>query len=64
VADGRKHPPRRKSKSINKKEQAQLLEAYSTENNLWLINSPSEERYLTRGGEARVFLPSDFEILL
>lgn len=47
------------SKSVIKKEQAQLLEKYSTENNLWVANLPAEERFLTRGGEARVYLDGD-----
>lgn len=47
------------SKAIIKEEQAQILEKFSTENNLWVIDIPSEERYLTRGGEARVYLHTD-----
>ncbi|HMJ47157.1 MAG TPA: hypothetical protein VK498_07485 [Ferruginibacter sp.] len=46
-------------KSIIKKEQAQLLETYSTENNLWLTELPDPDMYLTRGGEARVYLDAD-----
>lgn len=46
-------------KSIIKKEQAQLLEKYSSENNLWVTDLPGEDRFLTRGGEARVYLHKD-----
>ncbi len=44
------------SKSVIKKEQVQLLEKYSTENNLWVTDLPGEDNFLTRGGEARVYL--------
>ena len=47
------------SKSVVKKEQAQLLEKFSTENNLWVTDLPGEDRFLTRGGEARVYLDYD-----
>jgi hypothetical protein len=40
--------------SIIKKEQARILIEYSTENNLWFEVLP--ETYLTRGGEAKVYL--------
>ncbi|NCI49481.1 hypothetical protein GWC95_06070 [Sediminibacterium roseum] len=46
-------------KSVIKEEQAQLLEKYSTENNLWVTDLPGEDRFLTRGGEARVYLAKD-----
>ena len=46
-------------KSVIKEEQAQLLEKYSTENNLWVTDLPGEDRFLTRGGEARVYLDKD-----
>jgi hypothetical protein len=46
-------------KAILKEKQAELLETYSTKNNLWVNNLPGEERYLTRGGEARVYLDLD-----
>jgi len=45
------------SKSIAKKEQAQFLEEYSTEHHLWIESTPGV--YLTRGGEARVYLAED-----
>jgi hypothetical protein len=47
------------SKAIIKEEQCRLLEAYSTQNNLWIIDLPGMDRYLTRGGEARVYLHQD-----
>ena len=47
------------SKSVIKEEQAQLLEKYSSENNLWVTDLPGEDRFLTRGGEARVYLNKD-----
>ena len=47
------------SKSVIKEEQARLLEKYSTENNLWVADIPGYERFLTRGGEARVYLDKD-----
>ena len=47
------------SKAIVKEEQAILLETFSTENNLWLNNLPGTDRYLTRGGEASVYLDAD-----
>jgi hypothetical protein len=46
-------------KSVIKKEQAQLLESTATENNLWVTDLPCEDRFLTRGGEARVYLDND-----
>ncbi len=46
-------------KAIIKKEQANRLEQYSTENNLWVTDLPGEDRYLTRGGEARIYLHTD-----
>ena len=47
------------SKAIIKEKQAQLLESYSNEKNLWVEDIPAEDRYLTRGGEARVYLDRD-----
>lgn len=46
-------------KAILKEEQILLLETYSNENNLWVTDLPGEDRYLTRGGEARVYLDPD-----
>lgn len=47
------------SRSIIKEEQKRLLESYCNSNNLWVNNLPGEDRYLTRGGEARVYLDVD-----
>ena len=47
------------SKSISKEEQAQFIEKYISENDLWITEPPSKERYLTRGGEARIYLHTD-----
>ena len=44
------------SKSIIKKEQATVLEAYCDQYNLWVTDLLGEDRYLTRGGEAEVYL--------
>lgn len=46
-------------KAIIKEEQASLLENYSSENNLWVTDLPGEDRFLTRGGEAKVYLHAD-----
>jgi Serine/Threonine/Tyrosine Kinase found in polyvalent proteins len=37
-------------------QQASLIEQYSNEKNLWITDLPREDRYLARGGEARVYL--------
>ena len=47
------------SKAIIKEKQAILLENYCSENNLWVTNLPGEEQYLTRGGEAKIYLNND-----
>ncbi|MGN6293558.1 MAG: hypothetical protein ACTHMV_12515 [Chitinophagaceae bacterium] len=47
------------SKAIVKEEQARLLKKFSTDHHLWLSGFPDEKMYLTRGGEARVYLDSD-----
>ena len=47
------------SKAIIKEKQANLIESYCTEKNLWIVNLPAKDRYLTRGGEARVYLDTD-----
>lgn len=46
-------------KAIIKEKQAVVLEEYSTSKNLWISDLPKEDRYLTRGGEAKVYLDSD-----
>ena len=47
------------SNAIIKEKQVHFLEAYSKENNLWAYDLPGIDRYLTRGGEARVYLDTD-----
>ncbi len=47
------------SKSIIKKEQAKYLEDYCDNHKLWYLDALLEDRYLTRGGEARVYLDKD-----
>lgn len=47
------------SKALIKEEQAILLEQFSTKNNLWVNDLPGKDRYLTRGGEASVYLNTD-----
>ena len=46
-------------KALVKEKQAGLLEKYCSEKNLWITDLPGEDRYLTRGGEARVYLHAD-----
>jgi hypothetical protein len=46
-------------KSVIKEKQTELLEAYISENDLWVTVLPGEDRYLTRGGEALVYLDPD-----
>ncbi|MGO4290292.1 hypothetical protein [Chitinophaga sp. RAB17] len=46
------------SKSIIKKEQAEFLIQYSVENNLWVVNLPKENKFLAKGGEARIYFNS------
>lgn len=45
--------------AIIKKEQAQRLEQFCAEQALWITQFPAEETFLTRGGEARVYLDDD-----
>ena len=47
------------TKSVIKKEQAIALEAYCEQHNLWVTDLPGKDRYLTRGGEAEVYLDED-----
>ena len=47
------------SNAISKEEQAKLIEEYISENGLWVKGPPSQDRYLTRGGEAKVYLHTD-----
>ena len=43
-------------KSIIKKEQAEIIESFCRDNDFWIKESPAGERYLTRGGEAKIYL--------
>ena len=45
--------------SIIKKEQAQHLKQFCTEHGLWVGQLPEAQTFLTRGGEARVYLHDD-----
>lgn len=47
------------SKSVIKEEQAHLIEEYCNRNHFWYELLPNEERYLTRGGEAKIYLHPD-----
>jgi len=47
------------SNAIIKKEQAGFIEAYCTKHNFWFDKLPSEDKYLTRGGESKVYLADD-----
>ena len=43
-------------KSIIKEEQARNIATYCYEHNFWYTHPLANDRYLTRGGEARVYL--------
>ena len=45
--------------SAIKKEQAQFLRDQSSLRNWWILDPPDESRFLTRGGEAQIYLASD-----
>lgn len=45
--------------AVVKKEQARLIEVYCNEHHFWLQDIPQEDHFLTRGGEARVYIDSD-----
>ncbi len=45
--------------AIIKEEQARFIEDFCTKSNLWHTQIPGEDRYLTRGGEAKVYLHPD-----
>jgi hypothetical protein len=47
------------SQSIIKKEQVKLLRSFCDTNDLWVKELPTERQYLTRGGEALVYLDSN-----
>lgn len=46
-------------KSVIKEEQGKLLIGYCNQHNLWAVDLPGKERFLTRGGEARVYMYDD-----
>src|SRR5437879_1858329 len=46
-------------KSVVKERQTVVVETFCNEHDLWITDLPGEDRYLTRGGEARVYLHSD-----
>lgn len=45
--------------AIIKKEQAEHLKEFASDNNLWVSGLPDQAFYLTRGGEAEVYLGND-----
>lgn len=47
------------SRAILKEKQAQFLRSYAEKNALWLPSLPEGSQYLTRGGEAQIYLASD-----
>ena len=47
------------SRAILKEKQAQFLRSYAEKNGLWLPSLPEGSQYLTRGGEAQIYLASD-----
>ncbi len=47
------------SKAVIKEKQKLLLEDFCIEHQLWITDFPHESRYLTRGGEAKVYLHED-----
>jgi len=47
------------SQAIIKKEQTKDLEDFCTKHDLWIKELPSKDSFLTRGGEARIYLYKD-----
>lgn len=47
------------SESKIKEEQRTLLRNFISNNNLWLSNQPDESRYISEGGEAKIYLDHD-----
>jgi hypothetical protein len=47
------------SQSVVKKEQAEFLRTHSSLRNLWVHDLPNESSFLTRGGEAQIYLAPD-----
>jgi Serine/Threonine/Tyrosine Kinase found in polyvalent proteins len=42
-----------------KEEQSKLLKVFITTNNLWLNHFPEENRYISEGGEAKIYLDNN-----
>ncbi len=42
-----------------KKEQAEILKTFAQQKGLWFPNLPNENRYLSEGGEAKIYFDSD-----
>jgi Serine/Threonine/Tyrosine Kinase found in polyvalent proteins len=42
-----------------KEKQSELLRAFITTSNLWISEYPQEERYISEGGEAKIYLDKD-----
>lgn len=47
------------SRAILKEKQAQFLRSHAKKNGLWLPSLPEGSQYLTRGGEAQIYLAPD-----
>lgn len=47
------------SRSVIKEKQVEFLKLHAHNNSLWLDSLPSDTRYLTEGGEAKVYLSED-----
>jgi hypothetical protein len=45
--------------SIVKEKQVIFLKAFATKHHLWIADIPADDQYLTRGGEAKVYLDKD-----
>ncbi|MBV4358285.1 hypothetical protein KTO63_14060 [Parasegetibacter sp. MAH-26] len=52
------------SQSIVKEEQVKLLRSFCDTNDLWVKELPEEKHYLTRGGEALVYLESNSQSVI
>jgi hypothetical protein len=47
------------SRSIIKEKQVEFLKSYAKDTGLWLSSLPQGSEYLTRGGEAKIYLAAD-----
>jgi hypothetical protein len=52
------------SKSVVKEEQVKFLKELATKNNYWVRDLPDESSYLTKGGEAKVYLHADYKTVV